>query len=78
MRLRSVAGWVAGVVVAGFVFQVFLRYGYTQNGPYLLRIDRLTQQTCVADLPPNSILAYEVRQQAPDALHLRLCDGVSL
>jgi hypothetical protein len=55
-RLQSLPRWgrsalyaAGGIVAFLLVFQLFLRYEYVPSNGALLRIDRLTQQTCRMD-----------------------------
>jgi hypothetical protein len=43
---------IGGLVVAAFVFQVFFRYTYLRDGGRFIRVDRLTEGTCLVWLGP--------------------------
>jgi hypothetical protein len=54
-RIRVLTAAVV-LIVAAFVFQAFFRYGYVTRGERLVRIDRLTQETCLVWLGPRPVL----------------------
>jgi hypothetical protein len=48
--MKRTLGVVVALIVLAFAFQVFFRYDYVHQGARLVRIDRLTQSTCVVRL----------------------------
>lgn len=54
--MRRILWAVVTLIVAAFVFQVFFRYDYVTHGERLVRIDRLTQETCLVWLGPRPVV----------------------
>lgn len=46
-RLLYAAAALAGLALLALIFQFFVRYSYIQIGHNVLRVDRVTQQTCL-------------------------------
>ena len=77
--MGRLVGAVFGFLVSAFVFQVFFRYAYLHQGARLVRLDRLTQQTCVVQLvsaadsglptPPPDLMLPGEPQSAPKTVY---------
>lgn len=64
--MRNALLTIAALIVAAFVFQVFLRYQYVR-GSYdvLMRVDRLTQAVCVVRLAARSAVPAATKTEPP-------------